>query len=61
MFEGNNKPSDNFAYKNEEEKSELQDQMYSAKISLEVKWLALMLLLGIVAAGISFVYQYLNS
>jgi len=38
------KPSDNFAYKDEKEKNELHDQMYSAKCSLELKFLMLMLL-----------------
>jgi hypothetical protein len=55
------KPSDNFAYKDEKEKNELHDQMYSAKCSLELKFLMLMLSLGLLLGAGSLLYTYINS
>jgi len=63
IFDDNNisKPSENFAYKDEKEKSELQDQMYTAKLSLELKFLMLMFSLGLLVGTGSLLYTYLTS
>jgi hypothetical protein len=55
------KPSDNFAYKDDKEKNEFQDQMYSVKLSLELKFLMLMLSLGLLLGTGCLLYTYLIS
>ncbi len=52
------KPSDNFAYKNDQEKEDLQDQVRSAKLQLEVK-LGLIFLGGMLLFGVGYLlYSY---
>jgi hypothetical protein len=60
-FDDNNisKPSDNLAYKDEKEKNELQDEMYSAKFSLELKFLMLTFSLGLLIGAGSLLYTFL--
>lgn len=57
------KPSDNFAYKDDREKEELQDQMRSIKLQLEFK-LGLILLGGMVLFGVGYLlfsyFTYIN-
>lgn len=55
------KPSDNFAYKDDQEKEDLQDQVRSAKLQLEVK-LGSILLGGMLLFGVGYLlYSYFTN
>ena len=61
-FDDNNfsKPSDNFAYKDDLEKDELQDQILAEKVRLELKFLKLMLSIGALFGAGVLLYSYLS-
>jgi len=55
------KPSDNFAYKDDNEKDELQEPMFSARLSLELKFLMILFLTGVVLGVGVLLYSYFYS
>ncbi len=54
------KPSDNFTYKDEVEKNELEDSLFSARLSLELKCLLIMFSLGVVLGAGALIYSHLH-
>ncbi|HEV7736587.1 MAG TPA: hypothetical protein VGO47_04345 [Chlamydiales bacterium] len=62
-FDDNNisSPSDNFAYKDDREKDELQDQIFLEKMRLELKFKKMMLFSGVLLGAGFLIYAYFSS